>query len=300
MISICIPVFNFDVRQLVNTLSRQVRSAEFPCEIVLIDDGSDEEYKKINRSVCNREVYVELPDNVGRAKIRNLFLEYTKYRNLLFLDCDSIVTTDNFLQKYASAVVAGNVIVVCGGRVYESFKPPRDYLLRWRYGTHKESKSCEERRKTPNRSFMSNNFLIRREILAKFPFDERITGYGHEDTLLGFVLKKNRINITHIDNPVMNGELEINSEYLRKSATSVKNLGTILEYVGYDPDFVEDIGLLRFYIRIKSIAPVVSGLFSLFRPMVELLLRKGWIALWLFDFFKLGLFLKSNFKKELL
>ncbi|WP_291857625.1 glycosyltransferase [Marinilabilia sp.] len=300
MISICIPVFNFDVRQLVNTLSRQVERAEFPCEIVLIDDGSDEEYKKINRSVCNREVYVELPDNVGRAKIRNLFLEYTKYRNLLFLDCDSIVITDTFLQKYASAVASSEVNVVCGGRVYDSFKPTREYLLRWKYGIQKESRSCEERRKTPNRSFMSNNFLIRREILAEFPFDERIIRYGHEDTLLGFVLKKNQINITHIDNPVMNGELEINSEYLRKSATSVKNLGTILEYVDYDPDFVNDIGLLRFYIRIKPVAPVVLVLFNLFRPTVEFLLKNGWIALWLFDFFKLGLFLKSDFKKELL
>ncbi len=300
MISICIPIYNFDVRQLVNSLSRQVENAGVACEIVLIDDGSDEEYKKINRSVCNREVYVELPENIGRASIRNLFLEYAKYQNLLFLDCDSLVVSDDFLKRYVAAVRAKEVLVVCGGRLYDPEKPPKEYLLRWKYGMFRESRTLHQRQKAPNRSFMSNNFLIRREILAKFPFDERITKYGHEDTLLGFVLKKNGIAITHIDNPVLNGELEINSEYLRKNAESIKNLGVILEYVDYDPEFVTDIRLLQFYQRIKPLAPLIRLSYRIFGPAVRFFLKRGWVSLRLFNFFKLGLFLNSKFKKELL
>ena len=164
----------------------------------------------------------------------------------------------------------------------------------------RESKTLRQRQKAPNRSFMSNNFLIRREILSKFPFDERITQYGHEDTLLGFVLKKNGIEITHINNPVLNGELEINSEYLRKNAESIKNLGAILEYVEYDQEFIKDIGLLQFYQKIKPAAPFFRFAYRMLGPAIRFFLRRGWISLKLFNFFKLGLFLDSKFKKELL
>ncbi len=300
MVSICIPVFNFDVRQLVTALNPQVLGLGVPCELVLIDDGSDEEFKKINRPVCNRHVYVELPENIGRARIRNLFLEYTKYKFLLFLDCDSLIISDDFLKKYVASVKEAGVNVVCGGRVYDSQKPAREYLLRWKYGIERESRSIALRQRNPNRSFMSNNFLIRREVLSKFPFDERITRYGHEDTLLGFVLKKNGIKIKHIHNPVLNGELEINSEYLRKNAISIKNLGTILEYVRYDSDFIRDIGLLRFYRKIKPLAPLLKRLYQITGPLVVAALKNGWVALWMFDFYKLGLFLNSSFKRELL
>lgn len=300
MISICIPVYNFDVRQLVNSLSGQVENAGVACEIVLIDDGSDEEYKKINRSVCNREIYVELSENIGRASIRNLFLEYAKYQFLLFLDCDSLIVSDAFLKRYIAAAAGTGAQVICGGRIYDPQKPPKEYLLRWKYGMFRESQTLEQRQKAPNRSFMSNNFLIRREILAKFPFDERITQYGHEDTLLGFVLKKNHIEITHINNPVLNGELEINSEYLRKNAESIKNLGAILEYVDYDPVFVKDIGLLEFYQKIKPVAPFIRLIYRLFSPAIRFFLKRGWVSLKLFNFFKLGLFLETKFKKELL
>ncbi len=300
MISICIPVYNYDVRQLVTTLSRQVAHVDVPCEIVLIDDGSYEEYKKINRSVCNREIYVELPENVGRSKVRNLFLEYAKYQYLLFLDCDSLIVSDNFLKKYADSFSGDEVNVVCGGRIYPPDKPSREYLLRWKYGTLRESRTLDQRRSAPARSFMSNNFLIHRKILAKFPFDERITQYGHEDTLLGFVLKKNHINITHISNPVLNGELEINSEYLRKNTESIKNLGAILDYVEYDPEFIADIGLLQFYQKIKPVAPFIRFIYRIIGPVVRFFLKKGWVTLWMFNFFKLGLFLESRFKKELL
>lgn len=298
MISVCIPVFNFDVRQLVNSLARQANAVSFPCEIVLIDDGSDEEYRKINRSVCNQHVYVELPENVGRANVRNLFLEYARYRYLLFLDCDSLIIKEDFLTSYAVSAASGNEMVVCGGRVYTTKKPAKDYLLRWKYGVYRESKTCEERQKEPNRSFMSNNFLIRRDVLARFPFDHRITAYGHEDTLLGFVLKMNRITIKHIDNPVLNGELEINSEYLRKSALSIKNLSVILGYVDYHPDFSSDIGLLQFYKRIRPWSFVFSGVFFLVKPIIEFLITRGFVVLWMFDFYKLGLFLRSHFQKE--
>ena len=90
MISICIPVYNFNITSLVNELSNQVNSLNIPCEIIVIDDCS-ENFKRINKIECEKHTYIELSENIGRARIRNLFLKYAKYEYLLFLDCDSLV-----------------------------------------------------------------------------------------------------------------------------------------------------------------------------------------------------------------
>jgi cellulose synthase/poly-beta-1,6-N-acetylglucosamine synthase-like glycosyltransferase len=294
MISVCIPIYNFDVSKLVKTLECQIIELSVPSEIIMIDDDSDEEYKRINRS-CNHETYIELTENIGRSKIRNLFLKYAQYQYLLFIDCDSLIVSDDFLKRYVTFIKQkqdGNVI--CGGRVYSLDPPIRKYMLRWKYGVQRESQSVDARRKYPNRSFMSNNFLIRRQILAKFPFDERISEYGHEDTLFGYILKKNGISIIHIDNSVLNGKLEENNEYLQKINKSIKNLSRILQFVEYDEDFVNDTGLLTFYRKVKPVASLLEILFIIFKPVIVFFLKRGYVAISLFDFYKFGLFLKCR------
>ena len=84
MISVCIPIFNCDVNSLVNELSLQFKSFNIPGEIILIDDCSDENYKKLNRFKGDNISYYELKENIGRSKIINLFLKYTyMYHNKL-------------------------------------------------------------------------------------------------------------------------------------------------------------------------------------------------------------------------
>jgi len=56
-------------------------------------------FKKINENVCRKEIYIQLDNNIGRAKIRNLFLKYAKYDYLLFLDCDTFIISDDFVAK---------------------------------------------------------------------------------------------------------------------------------------------------------------------------------------------------------
>jgi hypothetical protein len=284
---------------LVKALEYQILGLSVPSEIILIDDDSDEQYKRINR-LYNRGTYIELKKNIGRSRIRNLFLKYAQYQYLLFLDCDSLVVSDDFLQKYVSFIgQKQDENVICGGRVYCSEPPERMYRLRWKYGIQRESQPVDIRSKYPNRSFMSNNFLIKRQILVKFPFDERISEYGHEDTLLGYIFKKNGITVKHIDNPVLNGDLEENNVYLQKMGKSIKNLGRILRIVKYDEDFVNDTGLLRFYCKIKPVASLLEILFIIFKPIIVFFLKRGYLTITLFDFYKFGLFLKYKNRNEL-
>ena len=292
MISICLPIYNFDVNPLVGELSRQAKLLNKPYEIILIDDCSNEVFKNINEVSCQKETYIRLTKNVGRAKIRNLFLNYSNYENLLFLDCDSLVLKDDFLLKYVEVIIQGSYNVVCGGRVYDMNRPDKLKMLRWKYGIKKESQPVDVRKKNPNKSFMTNNFLVNREILASILFDERITEYGHEDTLFGYALKLRGISIDHIDNPVLNGDLEDNSEYLSKTEKGIKNLLHILDYVNYEKEFINDISLLRFYYKVNRFQKIIGAVFRLLKPSIEYLLTKGFISLFLFDFYKLGLLIK--------
>jgi hypothetical protein len=297
MITICIPVFNWDVRALINELSQQTKLLNIPFEIIIIDDCSSEEFKKINNQVCEKENYIQLDKNIGRAKIRNLFLRNSHYDNLLFLDCDSLIISKDFVLKYIETIKQNESSVICGGRKYDSSCPGRSKMLRWKYGIKKESQPVNIRILSPNKSFMTNNFLINRKIFEQVKFDERISGYGNEDTLFGYQLKKNGIQIKHIDNPILNGDVEENVEYLKKTEDGIRNLIQILPYVDYDKDFMNDVKILKFYQKMKSYYLInpIKILFTCSKPILKFMLIRGFVNLRLFDFYKFGVLI-NNYK----
>ena len=104
MISVCVPVYNFNITALVDELLKQSAQINVPTEIIVIDDCSNL-FKDENQKVSKDAKYIELSENIGRAKIRNRFLEYAKYKFLLFLDCDSLVVKNDFLLKYLDAQI---------------------------------------------------------------------------------------------------------------------------------------------------------------------------------------------------
>lgn len=292
MISICIPIFNYDVRPLVSSLARQAKEQNAEVEIVCIDDHSDAQFEAMNHGVG--DVYVKLPKNVGRAAIRNLFLKHTKGEWLLFLDNDSIVN-DCFLARYLVWLDKDTKVMV-GGRIYDPKSDRPECHLRYRYGVEVESRNEKSRRKEPYRSFMTNNFLIHREVLQQIGFDERINLYGHEDTLFGYRLEMAGIPILHIDNAVVNGEVETNADFVNKSEEAVKSLVTIYGFMQGDARFCQSVRLLRAYYSVCHwhLSGLVYAVFKLFYKPLRLLLVNGrCTSMAVFNFYKLGLFIKG-------
>src|SRR4051812_38329962 len=101
-LSILIPIYNFDARELVHQLLEQAGSLNTPFEIRCYDDGSSVETRKINHELgfIKNIIYMELPANIGRSAIRNKLAKEAIYTNLILLDCDSRVVRKNFLSKY--------------------------------------------------------------------------------------------------------------------------------------------------------------------------------------------------------
>ena len=238
--------------------------------------------------------YILLPENVGRAKIRNLFLHYAKHDFLLFLDCDSMILNSNFILDYTVNLVQVEQNVICGGRVYPKKCDDRERMLRWKYGVMKESQPAKVRQMNPDKSFMTNNFLIHWSLLSQISFDESLVGYGHEDTLFGFYLKQRGIEILHIENPVLNGDIETNREFLQKTESGIDNLCRIVRKLNFDKAFIADVSLLRFYDKIRKyhLTGLFNVVFFIKRPFVKWMLIHGFNWIWLFDFYKLGLFSK--------
>lgn len=296
MISICIPVYNYYVYPLVRRLTTQIEqlNAEDEFEVVCIDDHSSGYHLNQNMGVVEMAQYLRLGENIGRSRIRNLFLKYTKGDWLLFLDNDSQVP-ENFLKNYRKYVDGPDDVVV-GGRIYDKRDDDQEHRLRYLYGTEVESRSAAEREREPYRSFMTSNFMIRRRVLERIKFDPRLSKYGHEDTLFGYRLAVAEVPIRHIDNPVVNGYVETNAEFLNKTIEGIENLVKIYDFMWEDQRFCRTIKLLDFYGRVRrmGLQGLVYRVFKLFKtPMENHFSRGTALSLKQFNFYKLGIFIQE-------
>lgn len=251
MLSICIPIYQHEVYNLVKELNKQCELASIPYEILCIDDDSDHLFKKKNSKIeeLKKVRYIELQQNIGRSRIRNLFIEKATFNSLLFLDCDCSIPGKDFIKKYCENIDNN---ITYGGRKHFEIKPSDNaIILRWKYGREREDLSYNERLKSPFISFRSNNFMIKKEVFSIVAFDESITKYGHEDTLFALQLKKENFNITHIENYVIHEGLENNVEFINKTKVAVENLNELIKIKKLKPNEVKLFKTYRFLEKTK-------------------------------------------------
>ncbi len=236
-LSILIPVYNRAVAPLVVSLLAQAADWPGPVEVVLLDDKSAEEHQLQNRPLAHLPAvrYAELPANVGRAAIRNQLAARARHAWLLLLDNDSLLPDAQFLARYAQAQAAASeeVALFVGGTTYEP-TPPADpaLYLRWHYGRAREMRPAALRQAQPTSQLTLNNALLKSELLRRFSLDERLSGYGHEDTRLGLELARAGVAVRHLDNPVLHDGLEPAVIFLEKSQQAVRNLAQVLRTDG--------------------------------------------------------------------
>jgi glycosyltransferase involved in cell wall biosynthesis len=289
-LSICIPTYNFDVNDLVKDLQNQIASNDLDAEIILIDDASKTEFIEKNKDLEKLITqFIFLEKNIGRSKIRNLFLNYSQSEYLLFLDCDGKIISENFLKIYIDFINTKNPDVVFGGRKVSEKQPEKEYGLRWKFATERENLPVKQRLKLPYSSFQTNNFIVRRSILEKNPFNENITQYGYEDLIFAKDLFKNKVLIHHIDNPVFNNDVETNRVFLAKADQSAKSLSQLIKK-DKDIERISRIKLAKAYFRLKRTGGifVYKLIYKLLKPYIQKKLLGGNASLKALDFYKLG------------
>jgi glycosyltransferase involved in cell wall biosynthesis len=292
MLSILIPIFNYEVSRFVLSLKKQADLLEIPYEIICFDDCSDQKTKTANRvlKVHRNLQYEELQHKAGRAKIRNLMAEAAQYPYLLFLDCDQQVETDDFLKKYAAVLEKGTVF--CGGRSYYKTPPADLSYLRWYYGTKREVCPASQREKNPYKSFLSCNFLIDKQLFQSIGFNEKLLEYGHEDTLFGLELKNRQVPVIHIDNPVIHEGLEDAQVFLEKSKQALLNLAFL--YLKNQKELSASVKILHWYEKVKRLhlTNMLLWCFKRFKKNMEKNIYSNKPSLIVFDIYRLGYFIE--------
>lgn len=290
MLSILIPTYNYSVCDLVHELVSQVdRLRLHHAEIIIGEDGSEDIFIKQN-SLLKDLFYVRQSiskKNLGRSATRNRLAEVANNDLLLFIDADSEVRNDAFLSNYLDFIYSD---VTVGGTDYRDHdKLKSNKTLRYYYGIRREQ---FDEGNVSSKGFAANNFVIKRNVFLKIKFDEKITSYGHEDTLFGKRLIENGFSVKFINNPVTHIGLESSAEFLEKSKEAIY---TLVELIDTERLSVEDVNLSNVATKIH---PLVSHLivkldviFGL-EKIVERNLLGDSPNLTLFDLWKLIVYLK--------
>lgn len=290
MLSINIPVYNIGVEGLVLSLNKQAEKLNIDYEIRIYDDGSKAQVRKKNRKLEEMPniVYNKMKRNLGRAAIRNKMGLESSREFLLFIDADSKIISENYLEHYLRYSNTGNIM--CGGTSYSGNRPadPKK-LLRWYYGTHREAVSAQQKNRKKGFVITSNNFLIKREVFEKIHFREDIKKYGHEDTMLGYDLFLGGYKIVHFDNPVEHTGLEDSVVFLNKTKLAVKNLWYITEkLIDNKASFNQQVTFLRKYQKLTRFIPETffRFLFEKLEKFMEKKLTGPNPKLFIYDFYK--------------
>ncbi len=290
MLSILIPCFNYDCRNLVSSLQTQGESLECDYEIIVGDDASD----NIQTITLNEEInslphctYSVNKKNLGRAENRNSMAEMSKGDWLLFIDCDAQVCSDRFLYNYMEATQRGNV--VCGGLCHPQINPCPEATLRYKYERKADAhRSAAERSKHPYIQLSAFNLMMRRDVFMSIKFDKECKEYGYEDALMGAKLHKRGVEIVHIDNPIMHIGLEPNEIFLKKTETALHTLYNLKGKMD-NHSHVENVAKrMRKYHADK---PYLL-LYSMFHGRMRANLLGRTPSLLVFSLYKLGFFLK--------
>lgn len=287
MLSILIPVYNYNVSELVNVLHRQCIDSGIDFEILVREDFSESIYTVANKQI-NTLHHCRLllnTKNLGRTVTRHLLADDAKYEMLLFLDADVMPVSDAFINAYIP-YIKPKTPVVCGGIAYRPESSSPNTILRYKYGCYREQKTASERNKNPYGNILSGNLLVKKAVFFENNYSEQQNLYGM-DNILSYNLYNKKIPVVHIDNTVYHLGLEPNELFFKKSLDSVKNRKNLLSV----SDGIENINsLLAHYKKLKKYHLVLSVqlLFKISEPLLKKMILKKNPSLFCLDIYRLG------------
>lgn len=300
MLSILIPAYNYMPTQLLESLLEQLPA---DAELVVGDDQSKKtEVAMSLKAFCEERGirFVQPTHNLGSAGMRNMLCREAKGEYLLYIDCDAIITDKDFVQKYVEKVNEAtsqqgneatsqqdNNYIVCGTIKHPDTMPSPQQSLRWKYEKSMEkcftADLCNEH---PYEHFRTSHFLVPKALMSRIPFDEGIKSSGYEDLLFGKRLQEQGVKVLHTDICVVNGDIEDNDTFLKKTERQLRTLYQFRE------ELKEYSTLQKFSERLqrKHLLGFARLLYKLFKKPIRRHLLGSNPNIKLFQFYKLGYF----------
>ena len=223
MISVLIPCYDFDALPLVKKLEKEALILGIPYEIICVDDGSfsslNEKNQQIN-ALTNCQ-FIESKKTVGSIANRKLLSNKAQYNWLIFIDVDTIPKNEKYLENYIAYINKSEAVF--GGSYYNKESYNKETSLRYNFGKKREQVSSKTRNKKPYKYIISSNYMINKHIINKIEIPIELSGYGL-DYIFGAELKRNKIQVSHIDNEVIHYGLDNNKRFLEKTRAALDNL----------------------------------------------------------------------------
>ena len=287
MLSILIPVYNYDINQLIEVLEIQARCISLNYEIIVGDDCSTD-----NNMVKTQELitsysnysYFRNAKNIGRISTRLELARRAKYDWLLFLDADVLPDSEDFLNQVISNCDT-EFDLIFGGIKYPE-RPQRSlYKLHWLYGKQREERNLTFRKANSYQSIVSGCLLIKKNKGIYILSEINEKRYG-TDILLSYIIKRENMKVKHIVNPVIHLGLENNSVFLQKSIESI-NTTLHLEKMDKIPVDYRPIQKYYHFLRKTKSTKVFIKIFSIVEPLILRNLNSNYPCLTLFDVYRL-------------
>ena len=270
--------------------------------------------------------YIERPKNAGRSAIRNYLAQMAHHKHLLFLDGDVVIDRPNFVRTYLAHRTDADVIIgtlhfsrvkTACETTEETIKQTKiareelqkaknevkdikdeakkatepmlyDDNLKYRYEQQFLAKHpVKKRMQQPYASFRTTNFMVRRDLLLAYPFDETFHEYGYEDTLFGKQLKEHGATLIHLDNAATIADYEDNATFVAKTEESLRTLAAHTHQLqGYST-------LLQTANKLQSLhlLPLIAFVFGLFKGLLHKNLCSNSPSVFLFNVYKLGYYI---------
>lgn len=286
MISILIPVYNYNIQPLIENLLIQIEGIDYKWEILISEDASNEDLIRLNSEFVNKlnNSQIKLFQqeiNIGNAANRNFLIEQVSYEWLLFLDADVLPVESNFITTYLKQMLSTSFEIITGNIVYDS-KNPLPHLLRWKYGKEKEEVAFIDRKNNPILHCRAANFAIKRSLAQKINFPILKEKYGFVDTR--FFLQFSETEICVIENPVYHLGIEENSIFIAKTKKAIVNA---LFLLNSQDKLSKKITLISTYHKVRVFRGILAKVYSKFHLYFEKKLVSKKPSIFIFQVYKL-------------
>lgn len=295
MLSVLIPTYNYNVNQLAERLSEQLKACSFAYEILVLDDCSTNQ----ETVIANQHItalpncfFLQNETNLGRTATRQTLAEKANYDWLLFMDADVLPGNNEFIKNFDIENQFADVVF--GGITYETQKPEKEKMLRWKYGKARESKPVSEREKIPYLSLISGCCLIKKQVFIKA--NSYLNHVYGADVFFAYNLNQMQVKVTHINNPVIHLGLESNVLFIEKTIKGLEAL-ILFESKELIPNNFRPIQKAFQSLKNRGALKLFTKILAFFEKEIYKNLISSSPSLFLFDLYKLYIY--SLLKEEL-
>lgn len=239
VLSVLMPFLRDDPRDLLRLLDREAAQVQRAVEIVILDDGTNDERLTADLIEVINEMampvrLITLIANEGRAVGRNRLAEAARGGSLLFLDSDMRPDQFHFLGAWVDLVKAQDPAVAFGGFSLLQASTERKFSVHRAMAAKSDCLPCEERAKTPEKYVYTSNLLVRRDVFEAEAFDREFSGWGWEDVEWAMRVSR-RYPVIHVDNPATHMGLDTTASLAGKYEQSADNFARV---VSKHPDII--------------------------------------------------------------